>query len=38
MKEIAEIIECGPLTERFRAIEFIKAMERYSSIEQRWGL
>ena len=38
LKEIAEIIECGPLDDSFRAIEYIKAIERYASIEQRWGL
>lgn len=38
MKEVAEIIECGPLTEEYRPIEFIRAIERFASIEQRWGL
>lgn len=38
MKEIAEFIECGPMTQDFRPIEFIRAIERYASIEQRWGL
>lgn len=33
MKEIAEIIECGPLTHEFRSIEFVKAIERYASIQ-----
>jgi hypothetical protein len=37
MKEIAEIIECGNL-EMFRVVEYVKCIERYSQIEQRWGL
>ena len=37
-KEIAEIIECGQLDHSFRAMEYIKAIERYASVEQRWGL
>ena len=37
-KEIAEIIECGELSDKFRAVEYIKAIERYASVQQRWGL
>jgi len=37
MKEIAEIFESGDLMQ-YRAIDFIRSMERFSSIEQRWGL
>jgi hypothetical protein len=38
LKETAEILECGPLnTEEFRAVEFVQCIERYASIEQRWG-
>eukprot|EP00347_Sterkiella_histriomuscorum_P009296 403341746 len=36
-KEIAEIFECGRL-QNFRVIDFIRIIERYSAIEQRWGL
>jgi hypothetical protein len=39
MKEIAEIFECGQLDQsKFRPVEFISCIERYASIEQRWGL
>ena len=37
MKEIAEFIECGPLNSEFRSVEYIQAIEKYASIEQRWG-
>ena len=37
MKEIAEIFECGNLLE-FRTIDFVRNLERYSQIEQRWGI
>jgi hypothetical protein len=33
MKEVAEIIESGPLDERYRPVEFIKGIERYAAIE-----
>ncbi|CDW75128.1 UNKNOWN [Stylonychia lemnae] len=36
-KEIAEIFQCGSLL-NYRAIDFINNIERYSSIQQRWGL
>jgi len=35
-KEIAEIIECGNLTDgrhQFRSIEYIKCIEKFSNIE-----
>ena len=38
LKEIAEILECGPLNDEFRAIEYVNAIERYAQVEQRWGL
>jgi hypothetical protein len=37
MKEIAEIFESGDLL-RYKSIHFIESIERYSAIEQRWGL
>jgi hypothetical protein len=37
MKEIAEIFESGNLTD-YRLIDYIASIERYSQIEQRWGL
>ena len=38
MKEKAEIFECGGFnSDEFRAIDFVQCIERYASIEQRWG-
>jgi hypothetical protein len=34
MKEATEILECGKLSENnFRAIEYVKCIEKYCSIE-----
>jgi len=38
MKEVAEILECGPLNDQFRAIEYVNAIERFAQVEQRLGL
>jgi len=40
MKEISEILECGNLTGKdqfFGPIQFIQGINKYQSIEQRWG-
>jgi hypothetical protein len=38
MREIAEIFECGGFNQdEFRAIEYVQCIEKYASIEQRWG-
>ena len=37
MKEIAEIFESGNLLD-FRCIDYVRSIQRYSSIQQRWGL
>ena len=37
MKEMAEIFESGNLLE-YRCIDFISSIERFSAIEQRWGI
>lgn len=36
-KEIVEMIECGQLID-FRAIEYLRSVEKYSQVQQRWGL
>ena len=36
-KEIAEILECGDICD-YRSVEFIQSVEKFASIEQRWGL
>ena len=37
LKEIAEIVECGELTQ-FRKIEYIQTMTRFGNTQQRWGI
>ena len=37
MKEIAEIFECGELSQ-YRAIDFLAQSEKFAQIEQRWGI
>jgi hypothetical protein len=39
-REIAEILESGHIDDpktMYRPIEFIQSIQRYHSIEQRWG-
>jgi hypothetical protein len=38
LKESCEIIECGRLYNRFSVIQFVRAIEQFGSIKQRWGL
>ena len=36
LKENCEIVECGRLFE-FSVVHFVRAIEKFGSIEQRWG-